>query len=112
MKEENNKRNRIAELEISEIKEILEIKELTKKRDEFYEELRAKLTPIILQSIKDAEKTRGYLLKMELGEKLENAFGLARGDYESVIYDLAYTQKLIEDCYSAGVGGYLKTKTK
>jgi len=87
----------------------LKIKELVGEREELYRKIKEKLTPLILKSIKDAEKVKGYKVYWKLYEELFDLFGLIRDDYEIIISELELKERLIQKRWSSGIGGYMMT---
>lgn len=87
-----------------------EIKELVRKREELYRKIKEKLTPLILEITKDAEKVKGYKDSGKLCDELSDTFGLMSKDYERIIIELSQ-EGLIKKRWSPGIGGYMTTKT-
>jgi len=84
------------------------LKNLITTREKLYEKIKRILTPLILESIKSEERIHGYKRYWELYNEL-STIDLKMTDYERLINDLQ-EKKLVTSRWSAGLGGYLKTR--
>ena len=64
-----------------------DIAELIKEKEKIYQEIKKKLSPLILKFIKEAEKINGYIRDCDLYYKIET-FGLTKYDYRRIINEL------------------------
>jgi hypothetical protein len=93
-------------MEIQE-KDKVALKELTKKREELYKEIKERLKPLILMSIQETEKIKGRKAIEELYDEL-SVTGLERNDYERLIHELKKVDHIIEG-WAPDMGGFLMT---
>lgn len=88
------------------------IQGLVQQREELYGNIKESLIPLIMESVREAEDSKGYKQYWDLYGELSEAFGLSQKDYVRIIDDLEYEEKFLSHTWSPAVGGYLITKER